>query len=362
MKVASSMCKMKAIHVHQFVDIWGQDEKTAEANLTMTDHAPKPTSLEKKQLLVKVLACSIAPGDVIMVQGNMKMMHRPFPFVPGMAISGVIVDNNQSTEFKNGDKIVASNGMSPVGGLAEYMAVSEDEAVLKPENISNEEGAAGSDSAVTARNAVMDYVKEGDRVMILGGSGGVGSAAISIAKRQAKASLVVTTSTQSQMCRDLGADRVINYQIEDWWKIEEYARDKFDVIIDTVGGGNFYGRAPNVLKTGKQGGRFIAVALDDSKPDCSTVWKQIKFFATLPAKPLYTMMKSGTYPKYVLLFPYDEAKGRKEVMGWMEEGSLKIKLDDKSPLPFTAEGVRSAFLKVGSGHAHGKVVVEIAKE
>jgi len=360
MKV-TSMMTMKAIQVNQFLDLWGQNEKTAEAHLVMNDDAPAPSSPKKKQMLVKVLACSISPGDVITAQGNMLIMRQPLPFVPGMDVCGVVVDNNGSTKFAKGTIIVASNGMTPVGGMAEYMIINEEEAVLKPADVSNEEGASCS-SAITARNAVVDNSKEGDRVLILGGSGGVGSAAIQVAKHHAKASLVVTTSTQSEWCRGLGADRVIDYRNEDWWAIKDYQEDKFDLIIDTVGGGNFYGRATKVLKTGKEGGRFVAVTGDDPKPDCRTVWTTMKFFAKLPGKTLYTTLRPRTYPKYVLLFPYDEAKGRKEVLEWMQEGSLKIGLDEESPLPFTAAGVRKAFLKVGSGHAHGKVVVQIAKE
>lgn len=67
---------------------------------------------------------------------------------------------------------------------------------------------------------------------------------------------------------------------------------QFDVIVDTVGGGNFYGRAEQVLKPGKQGGKFVAVTGDDPRPDCRTVWKAIKFFANMPLRPLYTKIKS----------------------------------------------------------------------
>eukprot|EP00584_Thalassiosira_punctigera_P010438 CAMPEP_0172528010 /NCGR_PEP_ID=MMETSP1067-20121228/2536_1 /TAXON_ID=265564 ORGANISM="Thalassiosira punctigera, Strain Tpunct2005C2" /NCGR_SAMPLE_ID=MMETSP1067 /ASSEMBLY_ACC=CAM_ASM_000444 /LENGTH=353 /DNA_ID=CAMNT_0013311859 /DNA_START=105 /DNA_END=1166 /DNA_ORIENTATION=- len=353
---------MKAIQVHDFIDLDGLgDEKIAETSLSMKDSVPKPASLKKNQLLVKVLACSISPGDVITVQGNMLVMHQSFPFVPGMDICGTVVDNNGSTLFQNGDVVVASNGMTPVGGMAEYMAVDEAQAAIKPSDVPNEE-AASSSSAVTARNAVLDHVKEGARVLILGGAGGVGSAAIQVAKKHGKASFVATTSTQIDLCKELGADRVVDYRSEDWWTIEEFREEKFDVVIDTVGGGNFYGRATEVLKTGKEGGSFVAVTGDEPKPDCRTVWSTIKFFARMPCRPVYTRIRSGTYPKYVLLLPYDEAEGRKQVLGWMREESLKIRLDEASPLPFTAEGVGNAFRKVGSGHAHGKIVVQIAKE
>jgi len=354
---------MKAIQVHQFMELPSslQQEDGVDAFLSMCDDVPKP-SLKKQQMLVRVFACSLSPGDVIMVQGSMILMHQPFPFIPGMDICGEIVDDNGSTNFKNGDIVVASNGMSPVGGMAEFMAINESEAVILPPGVSKEHGAASS-SAITSHNAVMENVKEGDRVLILGGSGGVGSAAIQIAKKHAKASFVATTSTQEDMCKDLGADRVINYKTTDWWTIEEFQRERFDVIIDCAGGRNFYGRAEKVLKTGKQGGTFVAVtAIDEAYPDCGTYWKLMKFFGTMISRVVYTKLTTRTLPNYALLMPHDEVKARKKVLEWMEQGTLKIKFDGNSSLPFTAEGVRQAFIKVGSHHAHGKVVVTIARE
>jgi len=351
---------MKAIQIHQFLDLPSSLQgDTANKYLSMNDNVAKPESLKKNQMLVKVLACSISPGDIIMVQGNMIMMHQPFPFVPGMDICGVVVNQNRSTKFQNGNVIVASNGIHPVGGMAEYMAIDEEECVLKPKGVTVEHGASSS-SAISARNAVMEHVSEGDRVLILGGSGGVGSAAIQMAKHHAKASFVATTSTQVDFCKKLGADQVIDYRNQDWWQIDQ--QEKFDVIIDTVGGGNFYGRAEKVLKTGKNGGTFVAVTGDDPKPDCRTNWKLLKFFASMFSRMLYTKFTTRRLPNYVMLMPHSVPEGRKEVLGWIEDGSLTIKLDEDSPLPFTAKGVSQAFMKVASGHAHGKVVVKIAEE
>jgi len=347
--------RMTAIHVHDFI-LDFEALKDNDGLMSMEFGVPKPI-LKKGQILIEVKACSISPGDAMTVHGNMIFMHQPRPFIPGMDVCGVVVDDNGSHNFKNGDIVVADNGMSPVGGMAEYMAISEEEAVLKPPQVSVEEAAASS-SAITARNAVMDHVKKGDRVLILGGSGGVGSAAIQIAKQHAKASFVATTSTQDELCRKLDADVVINYREENWW--ERQWDEKFDCIIDCVGGGNFYKRAHKVLKTGQKGGQFVAVTGDDPKPDCRTVWKGIKFIAALPWRPLYTRIKSRSLPKYVLLMPYDSQKGRKEVLHWVDEGTLKIVLDEDSPLPFTAAGVRTAFAKVAGGHVHGKVVVKIS--
>uniref|UniRef100_A0A7S2V6U7 Enoyl reductase (ER) domain-containing protein n=1 Tax=Fibrocapsa japonica TaxID=94617 RepID=A0A7S2V6U7_9STRA len=351
---------MKAIQIHKFVeDTACLHEDTANDYLSLSSDVLKPSVLKKNQMLVQVLACSISPGDIIMIQGNMIMMHpSSFPYVPGMDICGRIVDHNNSLNFQNGDIVVAANGFDPVGGLAEYMVINNNEAVLKPQLVSNEQ-AASSSSSITARNAVMDHVKEADRVLVLGGSGGVGSAAIQIAKRHAKASFVATTSTQIEFCKELGADQVIDYRKQDWWNMSEFQQQRFDVIIDTVGGGNYYDRANLVGKNGNDGGKFIAVTGDEPKPDCRTVWKLLKFFGNMAGRLIYSGFKKNSLPKYVALFPYDEAKGRKEVLDWMQKGSLTVKLDET--LPFTAEGVCQAFAKVGSGHAHGKVVVHITE-
>merc|ERR1712157_151470 len=93
--------------------------------------------------------------------------------------------------------------------------------------------------------------------------------------------------TQGDMCKELGADKVIDYREEDWWTVEEFKKNKFDVIIDTVGGGNYYDRADKVLKTGKQGGCFVAVTGDDPKPDCRSYWKLLKFFGGMLTAAFY---------------------------------------------------------------------------
>lgn len=346
---------MKAIEVREFIF---EDLNNLTTAMTMNNNSEMP-QLAQNELLIKVHACSISPGDMLMIKGNMIFMHpSKFPFVPGMDVAGEVVDANGLANFQVGDIVVASNGTLPIGGMAQYMAIQVDEAVVKPpDNVSVEEAAASS-SAITARNAIIDYVTKGDRVLILGGSGGVGSAAIQIAKSHAGASFVATTSTQEELCKSLGADVVLNYREENWWE-KDWNEELFDVIIDTVGGGNFTNKANLVLKSGRQGGRFVAVAGDDPKPDCRTWWKAIQFFASILRRPLYTWIHKSSLPAYTLLMPYGIPKGRKEVLDWMSNGSLKVVLDKKSPLPFTEEGVREAFQAVASGRAHGKVVVSI---
>ena len=346
---------MKAVNINAFFD----PSSPTDLNQAMSMRTQAVPACKPGQLLVQVLACSISPGDATMVRGNLIFLRQPFPFVPGMDICGRVVDSNSSSQFTVGDIIVASNGMSATGGMAEYMAVDEGEAVLKPPAVGFEV-AASSSSAITARNAVMDHVHAGDRVLILGGSGGVGLAAIQIAKRHAKASFVATTSTQEDLCKTAGANVVLNYRRYNWW--EHPWGKKFDVIVDTGGGGNFDGKAHRVLKMNNEGGEFVAVTGDDPKPDVTSWWKVLPFAWSMMKRPLVTRLFPGRYPKYTGLMPYNVPEGRAEVLGWMANGQLEVALDPTCPLPFTEEGLREAFRVVASGHAHGKVVVTMMDE
>jgi len=302
-------------------------------------------------------------GDIHMLRGSAIFLQPDkFPYTPGMDVCGIIEEVHPSVkDFKVGQTVSATGGMSPIGGMAEFMKVDIANTVLKPKNVPIVQAIACW-SAVTSYNACKDYVKEGFRVLILGGSGGVGSSTIPLAKKVFKASYVATTSTQAAMCKELGADAVINYKEKNWWEIDEYQNEKFDVIIDTVGGG-YLNRASNVLKSRKHGGRFVAVALDepDGIPKAETWWKAINFFCSLPLRPMY-MFCCGRYsnnPGYSILMPKDETNACRSVLDLINEGKLAIKLDPRSdpPLPFTQDDVQEAVRIVGSRHAHGKVVV-----
>lgn len=282
-------------------------------------------------------------------------MHpKTFPYTAGMDVCGRVEEVSEDVKgFSIGDTIVASNGMTPEGGMAEYMVVPASEAVLKPKSVSIEEAAASS-SSITALDAVGDV--KGKRVLVLGGSGGVGTAAIQLAKR-AGASFIVTTSTQKELSASLGADLVLDYREKDWWTQKEFFDNKLDVIIDAVGGNGHWKKSQKVLKTKNEGGKFVAVCGDDPKPDMSTVLKALGFMLSLPWRPLSTQIRPRKFPSYRLLFPEDTQKGREQVMEKIQDGAITVVVD--TMLPFTEAGVQDAFAKIASGHAHGKVVVKM---
>uniref|UniRef100_A0A7S2GWZ4 Enoyl reductase (ER) domain-containing protein n=1 Tax=Helicotheca tamesis TaxID=374047 RepID=A0A7S2GWZ4_9STRA len=351
---SSNAESMKCALVTDFAKKFGEVEDI----ITFSTNFPRPVlDQKKKQMIVRVLCCSIAAGDSIVLGGKIIFLRPKLPFVPGMDVCGVVeAVTDKVKDFKVGDIVAANNGFMPVGGMAEYMLVDASLAVFKPPSVDIIQAAACS-SAVTSLHSVKN-VKKGDRVLVLGGSGGVGSSAIRLAKN-AGASFIATTSTQHAMCSSLGADEVINYNEENWWERDTFRNNPFDIVIDTVGGGNFYGKAVHVLKSNKRGGHFIAVTGDDPKPDLTTWFKAIRFLIKIPGRPLWTRIRRAKYPRFTTLMPYDETNGLAQVLALIEKGDLEIILDESSPLPFTEEGVKTAFKTQGYGHAHGKVVVKM---
>ncbi|CAN0196996.1 unnamed protein product [Scytosiphon promiscuus] len=165
--------------------------------LTMAE-VPKPSAEmiregknKGKTMIVKMEACSISMGDTYMLDGNCDLMLNPkLPFVPGMDICGVVEDIAEGSEdFKVGDRVIATNGMEPVGGMAEYAVVHTKFAGKAPPNFEPVQAAALPNSPIAAMDAVKAVrLKEGDRVMVLAGSGGVGSSLVQLARTRRRLS------------------------------------------------------------------------------------------------------------------------------------------------------------------------------
>ncbi|CAM9143842.1 unnamed protein product [Ectocarpus sp. 4 AP-2014] len=338
-----------------------------EASSFMSSDAQKP-GLEEvqkgkgKTMIVKVEACSLSRGDSIMLEGSCDLMLNPkLPFVPGMDICGVVEEVAENSKaFKVGDRIVATNGMTPTGGLAEYAVVQTNNAAKAPANITPVQAAVLPNSPIAGLHAAKAAnLKEGDRVMVLGGSGGVGSALLQLVK-DAKASFLATTSTAEALCLSLGADVVVDYRETNWYEDERYKAEPFDVVIDCVGWRDEWKEAyrRGVLKSGWNGGRYISVASTDD-PQIHSVWQVTKMFVPQLWRSGWTLI-NRLRPRYKLVISEPTAQDIADMVELVTTGRCKPVLDPASPFPFTADGVKAAFKLQGSKHAHGKVVVTIA--
>lgn len=196
----------------------------------------KPTPADD-EVLVKVHAASINPLDWHYMRGSPYVLRllaglgAPTDTSMGVDFAGTVEAVGRSvTQFKPGDEVYGGRG----GSLAEYITVPEDRAlVLKPTNMSFEQAAAAPVAAVTALQALRDLGKlePGQKVLINGASGGVGTFAVQIAKSFGAEVTGVCSTRNVEMVRSIGADHVFDYTREDY---TESGR-RFDLIIDNVG-------------------------------------------------------------------------------------------------------------------------------
>jgi NADPH:quinone reductase-like Zn-dependent oxidoreductase len=187
-------------------------------------------------VLVRVHAASVHPGDQLLLEGVPYLvrlffgLRRPKNPVPGRDVAGTVeAVGDEVTEFKPGDEVF---GWSTKGVLAEYACAAEDHFVLKPGNITFEQASTVAVSATTALRALRDKgeVKPGDKVLIIGASGGIGTFAVQIAKSMGAEVTGVCSTRNVELVRSIGADHVIDYTQEDFMKGEVL----YDLILDNA--------------------------------------------------------------------------------------------------------------------------------
>ena len=196
----------------------------------------KPTPADD-QLLVKVHAAALNPLDWHMMRGSPYIMRMssglgaPKDIRVGVDFAGTVEAVGKNvTQFKPGDEVFGGAD----GSVAEYVVVRESRAVaLKPTNMTFEQAASVPVAAITALQGLRDKggIKPGQKVLINGASGGVGTFAVQIAKHFGAEVTGVCSTRNVELVRSLGADRVVDYTQEDFAKGPE----RYDIILDNVG-------------------------------------------------------------------------------------------------------------------------------
>ena len=188
------------------------------------------------EVLVRVHAASIHVGDVIVMTGSPYLMRmatglrKPKNQVPGTDIAGTVEAVGKDVKgLRPGDDVFGWC----TGAFAEYASASEDHFVLKPANLTFDQAAAVGVSATTALQLLRDngHVQPGQKVLINGASGGVGTFAVQVAKAFRAEVTGVTSTKNVELVRSIGADHVIDYTQEDFRKGEP----RYDLILDNVG-------------------------------------------------------------------------------------------------------------------------------
>lgn len=195
--------------------------------------------IEDHQVLVRVHASSVNPAEWYRVMGPLfgrvsAGLRRPKSPTIGADLAGRIeAVGKDVTEFKPGDEVFGTSG----GSWAEYAPAREPRLVRKPAGVSFEEAAAVPVAGLTALQAVRDHgrVQAGQKVLINGGSGGVGTYAVQLAKVFGAEVTAVCSTRNVELVASLGADRVVDYVREDFTRIGE----RYDVMLDIAGSRSF---------------------------------------------------------------------------------------------------------------------------
>lgn len=219
---AADQPMMKAVVAHEY----GAPE------VLKFENVPRPQPNED-QALVKVIASAVNPADPLTLSGKYaREFGTHLPLIPGYDIAGIVEQvGPKVTKLKIGDAVYGYPTFG--GGWAEYVAVGEWEVAAKPKSLSFTDAAAVPMGALTAWQALVKkaQIHPGQTVLIHGGSGGVGSFAVQIAKARG-ARVIATASTANQdLLKMLGVDQPIDYTTT---KFEETAPD-VDVVLDPVG-------------------------------------------------------------------------------------------------------------------------------
>ncbi|KAL7542430.1 hypothetical protein ACHAXR_011771 [Thalassiosira sp. AJA248-18] len=354
---------------------------SVQDNVFATPHLDdKPPGGFRNAILVRVLAVALSPGDVRVMSGKTREFQGPpsFPYSPGGDVCGIVVSvpeekekNGKSSKFSVGDKVAARFVTKPMGMLGEYALVSTDVCDCVPDGISAE-GAAALVSSGTVAVLIADRIQEGDRVLIFGAGGGVGSHLCQLVRLQGASYVAgVGIDPQRLLEKPLSCDHAIDYTKTDPFGVKEWAETPFDVIVDLSSGVwpalvNQRSTRKSIVKPASQGGRYLTTTPDKPTFELHSIWGIIKMFL-LPSLWRVVYSRCGvsrfSLPKYSLV---SGLPGTNDIvtrtLTLASESKLFPSIDAQGPFPFTTEGVRDAFRLQKSRHVKGKVVITVAKE
>lgn len=313
------MTKMKAVRIHEY----GNSDVLKLEDVEI----PKPGSDE---VLVKINYAGVNPFDWKVREGFTKnWIQLKFPAILGIDFAGTIEETGPGvSKFREGDKVFGRAEFTKGGSYAEYTLVKEKAIAHVPKSIPINETAGLPVVAGTAWAALFDIAKlsSGKRVLITGASGGVGQAAVQIAK-SAEAYVIGTTSKANiDLVKSIGADEVIDYTEGDFSK---KVTQPVDIVFDTVGGETFsksYGLV-------KKGGILVTTA---GQPDEELAKK-------------HGITASG-------LNAQTDGKRLEEIARLVDSGKLKVVIEKE----FGLSEIKAAHDLSQSGKARGKIIIKIS--
>lgn len=307
---------MKAVQINQY----GNNSVLENVDISI----PKPLD---NQVLVKLKASSVNPVDFKIRSGFFAgQMTKDFPFTLGWEGAGIIAEvGKENTLYKIGDEVMLMPNFMQGGTYAEYVAVNENEIMLKPKRLSFTEASIIPFSLGTAYTALIEdaVIKNGQKILIHGAGGAVGQMAVQVAKNKGLYVIGTATGDNIQELLDLGIDQIIDYTTTDF---TTELKD-LDVILDLVGGETL-AKSYALLK---KGGSIISTTQPPNNSELDKLGITGKM----------------TITKF-------EAKKFKEITQWIEEGKVMV----KKPKVYDLSEAKEALSLVENRKSKSKIVFE----
>ncbi len=292
------------------------------------------------EVLIKLYAASVNPLDLFQLRGvplirAIPGMRKPKPPIPGCDIAGrVEAVGNQAKQFQPGDAVFGVTGFAG-GGFAEYVCAPEAKLALKPANLSFEDAAAVPIAAITALQGLRDKgcIQPGQKVLVDGASGGVGTFAVQIAKSFGAEVTAVCSTGKVDTARSIGADHIIDYTREDFTKSEQ----RYDLIL----GANAHHSIFDYRRALSQDGIYVIAG-----------GAMARIFQGLLLSSLLSRMGRKKACFFIANINQKDLLFLKELL---EAGKVVPVIDRRYPLSDAAEALR--YLE--ERHARGKVVLTV---
>ena len=312
---------------------------------------PEP-ELRDDDVLVQIHAAGANPLDLKIKNGEFKVI-LPYrlPLILGNELAGVVVRvGSRVRRFKPGDEVYARPAKDRIGTFAEFIAMNENDAAIKPKTLTMEEAASIPLVGLTAWQVVIERanLKKGQKILIHAGSGGVGTFAIQLAKHVGATVATTTSAANVELVKSLGADTVIDYKKDDF----ATALRDYDVVLNSLDEKTL----EKSLRVLKPGGKLISVS-GPPDPDfakslgASWILKQVMRLLS------YRIRKKAKshHVAYSFLFMSANGDQLRQIGSLIDSGIIRPVVDRVFPFESTEEAL--AYLE--KGRAKGKVIVKV---
>lgn len=341
---------------------WTTPSRGLENDLKVVDNAPQPEKdgLPPGWTLVKVAYSTLNQGQscrsrfshvvlalTLHLKVDFKVPELPIggflpTKTPCMDFSGVAVRPNRS-DMQPGQRVFGKTEPPKFGALAEYLLVANQGCVAVPESLGLEDAATIGVTGLTAYQCIVPLLKPGGKILINGGSGGVGVFAIQIAKIHGLHVTVTCSGANAELCKSLGADEVIDYRAVDLVKHLSRTGRQYDALLDLVFfNADLYWQCQNYLKSDAPYITIVGIP--------SLTWVR-----TMLAINLWPSWFGGGQRRFRFVMCKATPKHYAQIAEWMAEGKIKAVVEQRLEMGQIREG----FARLKTFRTKGKLTVKI---